>query len=85
MRAAMRAGFEKRLAFKTRYAFIKQAGTIHPREQTMNQIAVELNAIEIETIEQQALSAKQMEEATTELNASQLALIGGGLAIGILI
>jgi len=51
----------------------------------MNQIAVELNAIEIETIEQQALSAKQMEEATTELNASQLALIGGGLAIGILI
>jgi putative cell wall-binding protein len=50
----------------------------------MNQIAVELNAIEIDTTELQALSTKQIEDAMTELNASQLALIGGGLAIGIL-
>jgi hypothetical protein len=43
----------------------------------MNQITVETNVVEIETIEQTLLD-RQMEDAIAELNSSQLALIGGG-------
>jgi hypothetical protein len=49
----------------------------------MNQITIETN-VEIEAGELQALAAKQAEEAIAELNSAQLALVGGGLGIGIL-
>ena len=43
----------------------------------MNQITVEMNVIENEATEVQAL-AMQAADAIVELNASQLMLIGGG-------
>jgi hypothetical protein len=48
----------------------------------MNQIVA--NVVEIEINESQASAAKQADELMMELTSSQLALIGGGTAIGIL-
>jgi hypothetical protein len=45
-------------------------------EHNMNQIIAETNVIETE--EPQAPTGKQVAEAVTELNAAQLALVGGG-------
>ncbi len=47
----------------------------------MNQITVEMNIVEADTSEVQALLVKQTEEAIAELNSAQLALVGGGSAI----
>jgi uncharacterized protein len=51
----------------------------------MNQISMESNVVEFESNELSMLSAAQMEEAITELNSIQLALIGGGCGIAVLI
>jgi hypothetical protein len=47
----------------------------------MNQITVETNVAEIETIDQ---VVAEKEDAITELNFAQLALIGGGEVIIVL-
>jgi hypothetical protein len=44
----------------------------------MNQITVEANTIEIENRALQTVATKQLEDSISELNYSQLALIGGG-------
>jgi hypothetical protein len=48
-------------------------------EHNMNHI--ELNAVEADITESQALVIKQTEEAITELNSAQLILVGGGSGI----
>jgi hypothetical protein len=47
-------------------------------ERTMNHITVEANVVEIEVRALQYSAAKQIEDAISELNSSQLALVGGG-------
>jgi cell division protein FtsB len=47
----------------------------------MNQITVETNAVEIEAIEQVVANK---EDAITELNFAQLAMVGGGEVVIIL-
>ncbi|HEV3018818.1 MAG TPA: hypothetical protein VGY49_07345 [Burkholderiaceae bacterium] len=42
---------------------------------------IELNAVEADITESQALVIKQTEEAITELNSAQLILVGGGSGI----
>ena len=49
----------------------------------MNQITIETSVVETETSEL-GCSARQIDEAITELNAAQLALVGGGSASVIL-
>jgi uncharacterized protein YukE len=49
----------------------------------MNQITIETSVVEAETAEL-AISARQIEEAITELNSTQLALVGGGCCAVIL-
>jgi hypothetical protein len=44
----------------------------------MNQINADMSVVEIESGELPSLNSEQIEEAITELNATQLALIGGG-------
>ncbi len=47
----------------------------------MNQINADTSVVEIDSGELPSLSIEQIEDAITELNSTQLALIGGGCGI----
>jgi hypothetical protein len=51
---------------------------LYRAERTMNHITVEANVVEVEVRALQSSAAKQIEDAISELNSSQLALVGGG-------
>jgi hypothetical protein len=65
----------------TRAISREQTKTLYGPERTMNQITVETNAVEIEAIEQVVANK---EDAITELNFAQLAMVGGGEVVIIL-
>jgi hypothetical protein len=47
-------------------------------ERTMNQITADINVVEAEFTDRQALATAQAEDSITDLNSLELALVGGG-------